>query len=176
MPESTGKILLKMNKFIKLNSRFNITEEVLNFALNTDEWYHTNGFDLTIVPDSILDKDLTVKAIMDKFNGFGKMRAIAIKMNPMSFYSIHVDEARAAALNVLLQGSDSVSFFGDATDDPETFNIDVVNYKKDEMFLFNTQEPHGVLNLTEERYIFSLGFNFPFNYDMIKEFCLENNL
>lgn len=176
MPENTGKTLLKMNNFIKLNGKFSISKEVLEFAMNSDEWYHTNGFDITIVPDALLDQDPSVKALLAKFQPHAKLRAIVIKMNAMTFYSMHVDEARAAALNVLLKGQDSVSFFGDPTEDPETFNIETVNYEEDRMFLFNTQRLHGVLNLNEDRYIFSLGFNFPLDYDTIKEFCLENNL
>lgn len=164
------------DKFIKLNSKLTISNEILEFALLSDIWYHTNGFDVSVVPDSILDNDPRLQKIISEFNNVGKIRAIVIKIKPMTFYSMHVDEVRAAALNVLLKGKDSISFFGNPTQDPETFDIDVVDYQKDEMFLFNTQKLHGVLNLSEERYVFSLGFNFPFNYDTIKEFCLENNL
>ena len=164
------------DKFIKLNSKLTISNEILEFALLSDIWYHTNGFDVSVVPDSILENDPQLQKIIREFSHGGKIRAIVIKIKPMTFYSMHVDEVRAAALNVLLKGKDSISFFGNATQDPETFDIDVVDYQKDEIFLFNTQKLHGVLNLSQERYVFSLGFNFPFNYDTIKEFCLENNL
>ena len=171
------------DNFTELNSSFNITNEVLEFALAPEPWHFRNGFNMKVVPEDIWSKNQQIAGLVAHFSTSGRIVPLVIKMSAFTFYRLHTDEVRAAALNVLLKGNNSISFFAEELPDEEdrpfeheVFQVDPVDYQHNKMILFNTQKLHGVLNMDEDRYIFSLGFNFPLDYDTIKEFCLENNL
>lgn len=94
----------------------------------------------------------------------------------MRFYRFHVDDFRGAALNLLLDGWDSQTYFSNTEEDPYLTEITELKYAQNKMYLLNTQIKHAVVNKNNLRYVLSMGFNQPLTYDEVKRFCVENNL
>jgi len=79
-------------------------------------------------------------------------RAGVFSLHPNYYYRLHTDIGRGVGINMLLSGHDSHCLFVDDTDFIE------LKYKKNKLYLFNTQKPHTVINFSQQRYMFSLAF------------------
>lgn len=162
-----------MERFYKLKNKTTILPALKSLIANTStSWYHKNAFDIAMVPKSITETDPTVTKLIERFNA----QPVILKMNPMTFYRFHVDEFRNAALNLLVDGWDSETFYGEPTDNEELTALTALTYEQEYFFLLNTGKPHCVINRNNPRYVFSLGFNDPLTYDMVVNFCREKDL
>jgi hypothetical protein len=119
----------------------------------------------------VKDDPVTVK-LMNQF----KAVPIIFRLPPWQFYRFHTDEIRSCALNMLLVGTDSQTYYGTESEEEEVMNIRELNYEPDCYYLLNTHEKHAVINRNNLRYMFSLGFNVPLSYTQVKEFCEANDL
>lgn len=108
--------------------------------------------------------------MISKFEG----RPTILKMEPMHWYNWHTDAKRQCAINSFIEGPDSRCFFGEKENDG-LFKLTELVYEPGRHYLFNTQEPHAVLNGNNVRYMLSIGF-VKFTYRDILTYCKENNL
>lgn len=162
-----------MEQFYKLKNKTLVVDSLKKFIVDSRvKWYTKNAFDVAPVPMFIVETDQTICSLIDRF----KAQPVILKMNPMTFYRFHIDEFRHAALNLLVDGWDSETFYGEATDNEELMSISKLEYEADSMYLLNTRLPHCVINRQNHRYVFSLGFNYPLTYDEIAAFCREQSL
>lgn len=79
-------------------------------------------------------------------------KAGIFSLHPNFYYRLHTDIGRGVAINMLLAGNDSHCLFVKDTDFVE------LKYNKDKLYLFNTQKPHTVINFSQQRLMFSIGF------------------
>ena len=160
-----------MDQFIKLKSTTNLVDTLHSFALRQNTtWIHKNAFDIAVVPHSLVQADNVISKLLGKF----KAVPVIFRMEPMQFYRFHVDAARYSALNLLLSGKDSQTYFATETADEEILNLTELNYDDNCFYLLNTQAKHGVVNRHNTRYMFSLGFED--DYTTLKKFIEDNNL
>lgn len=161
------------NNFFKLNNKFNMYNEIISTikSSSNSDWIHTHGFDILKINIDLIKQNKVLWSLHNVFPSY----LLILKMKPNTFYRLHVDEKRSAAINVLLEGNNSLSFYGEQTQDEEVSNIEVVNYEYNSMYLFDTTNKHGVINLNNDRLMFSMSFNKPLKYSTIKNFCAENN-
>jgi hypothetical protein len=156
--------------FLKIENKSVISTLILGYASNTTNWTTKNGFLITTVPDMLLKFDPFLANMKQTFGG----NAIIFKMNPNSFYRFHVDEKRAVAINLLIDGFDGDFYFGtQGTSEEVTENIIKCDYEPDTYFLINTKEKHAVLNRSTTRYVLSLGFK-NHNFSTVRDYCIEN--
>lgn len=160
-----------MNLFYKLNFvNYNLVESIKKEAVVRNDWFESNGFDLLKLDKRMFFKTSLLDLIL-QYNG----KAFCIKMNPMTWYDWHVDETRQCTINMLLEGTDSMCFFGDRQS-RDIVNLTELPYEIGSAYLLNTQVKHAVLNMSNYRYLLSIGFDKPYTYDSILNYCTTKKL
>lgn len=101
-------------------------------------------------------------------------------MAPWRFYNFHIDTNRACAINSLLSGYDSDSYFGSSSYKNEKLiheleNLVPLDYVPGSCYVFNTKHRHGVVNRSETRLTLSIGF-LHHDYEEVLAFCQQNDL
>ena len=139
--------------YYKIKTKSTISNELLAFSKTSNDWFESNGFSVLIVPKEIIFKDSILKDIVIQFNA----NPTILRMPAKSMYDWHTDGKRSAAINILLDGFDSFTFFGKKFN-PQISSVTELVYSPDEMFLINTSLPHGVYTRNNTRTVFSLGF------------------
>lgn len=160
-----------MEYYIKLNTASAIRLPLTLWVKNNNIWIHKNAFDIALVPLNLLGCK-TIQQLTNKF----KATPVIFRMQPWQFYRFHTDAARSCAINMLLEGTDSNTYYGSETDDEEVLNIQELNYEIDRYYLLNTHEKHCVINRDNVRYMFSLGFPTDVNYAVVRDYCQEHGL
>jgi hypothetical protein len=77
------------------------------------------------------------------------------KMTPMQYYRLHTDANRGVSVNMLISHEHSHCVF---VDDTQMLELE---YQPGVFYVFNSQIPHTVLNLSGIRYSFQLEFQEP---------------
>lgn len=159
--------------YLKLATSSKCKSKLTEFANNNSTaWFSKNAFGVAVVPEYLIkDDDILIK-LKKQFNAV----PVIFRMPPWQFYRFHTDAIRSCALNLFLEGSDSQTYYGTDTPDEEIMNITELVYEPDCYYLLNTHVKHAVVNRNNTRYMFSMGFNMPLNYDTIRGFCQENLL
>lgn len=160
--------------FYKINQKSTIRKELLEYALSIKEWPRPRTFLAVPVPAEIYLKD----DLFEKLKSIIRPDANGIflmKLPAQTYYGIHVDSVRQSALNMLLNdSSDSVSFFRNTKFEHTQCSITELAYEKDHWYLFNTQQPHGVMNQGSDRYVLSIQCKL--SYQDSLTFIKDNNL
>lgn len=160
-----------MEQYIKLKSTSKIRVPLTVWARTANNWIHKAAFDLAVVPGYLITEEPLIE-LMNKFHG----TPVIFRMPPWQFYRFHTDAARSCAINMLLEGSDSNTYYGTDTQDEEVLDIVELKYITDGYYLLNTHAKHCVVNRDNTRYMFSLGFPDGLDYKTIRDYCLERNL
>ena len=160
-----------MEQYIKLNTASNIRLQLTAWAKTTTDWQHKSAFDYAIVPLSLITEE-PLTELMQKFRG----TPVIFRMPPWQFYRFHTDAARSCAINMLLEGTDSTTYYGTDTADEEVLDIVELKYKTDGYYLLNRHQKHCVVNRDYTRYMFSLGFPDRTEYRQVRDYCLEHKL
>lgn len=117
------------------------------------------------VPDKVVKKDPFMSFLRwDLESRFGIMR-----LAPQHAYKWHVDKKRSGTINMLIKHNNSLSMFSPTLE--LSGPICVVPYNIGGYFLFNTQEPHQVVNFNGFRYVLTteiLGEHRDKNIDELK--------
>lgn len=169
-----------MEQFYKLKTQSTIYDDIVEYLRIVDsaKWFNAYSFDILNIPDEIALRDPVIAKIHKKFpvESF-KTRPVCLKMGPNILYKLHEDTVRLAAINMLITGWDSHSFYGTPKEGSEDmFHINRVIYEPKSYYLFNTKQLHSVLNFNEPRIVFSLGFNPPYSYEDVLDFLKEEGL
>lgn len=169
-----------MEQFYKLKSQSTIYDDIVDYIKTVDsaKWFNAYSFDILNIPDKLALKDPVISALHKKFPVEPlKTRPVCLRMGPNILYKLHEDTIRLAAINMLISGWDSHSFYGTQMEGSEDmFHINRVIYEPKCYYLFNTKQLHSVLNFDEPRIVFSLGFNPPYSYEAVLNFLKEENL
>lgn len=113
------------------------------------------------------------------------MAGMIVYFKPYSYYRWHKDlnhkKSRGVTINMLYTAREtSLSLFGSDKVESQMMNdITHLNYEKDKLYLFNTQETHCIINLHEPRYLFSLLFEQDKNclsYNDIREYLKNDTI
>jgi hypothetical protein len=157
--------------YYKLNYSDEILEKVKSKIEEPTSWRESYGF---LVKNLRLHtfNSSPLRDLIIKFSG----NPIILKLEPMTWYRWHTDHKRLCAINQLMIGSGSRTYFGSPVNDDVTKIITQVEYTPGSYYLLNTRVKHTVFNdTTEERYALSIGFN-NFSYNEILKYCKEHNL
>lgn len=87
-------------------------------------------------------------------------RAVVLKMDEYRSYIWHRDMSRGVCVNMLLtHDSNSFVLFGNnAADSDDQIDIIKLEYEPSELYLFNNQAMHTVINFKNPRHLFSIEF------------------
>jgi len=160
--------------FYKITQKSIIRKELLEYALSIKEWSRPKTFLCTLCPKEIYSKDILFEQLssiirQDQFAYY------LFKIPAKTYYGLHVDSVRYSAFNMLLNDySNSVSFFANTEFKFSQCEITELVYEQDQLYLFNTQNKHAVLNQGDDRFVLSIQGNK--SYDEALKFIKENNL
>jgi hypothetical protein len=158
-----------MNQYTELTmiDGNSLATDVLKHVVETNCWYQKHFFDVHQIPLSILVKTLPDQFVSTVVKNRGT--AVVLRLPPNTWYDWHTDVKRTGAINMLLEGNDSHCLFGERVSD-KIVSVSQMDYKPATLVLFNTQVYHSVLNLSQPRLLFSIGFE-QMSYDqMLIEF------
>jgi hypothetical protein len=128
---------------------------------NIDSWEDWDGFGAYSLDDQqqqLIDNDNVLK----KLNNVCKIKKLAIlKMEPDTFYPPHIDRYKKCKVNMLLTTSHT-SHCCFLNKDQTT--IVQVPYKKNTMYILNTNNLHMIINFNKPRYLFSVMFDNDLTY------------
>ena len=139
--------------YYKIPSGSLISEELLEFAKNAQNWQDYYNFKTIQVHPDILLKD----PFLVNLYRLHQFTAGIVKLNPNVCYNWHIDTDRGVGVNMLLTPKvRSHCLF--AKGEGVQFGFEELAYDPDSYYLFNTQTQHMVLNFAEKRYLFTLEF------------------
>lgn len=155
--------------FYQLNTTEDIKSSLMLNISSRSDWFESNGFQILKLPRDFF-KDSALENLIKDFHGI----PLIFKLDPMTWYDWHIDSTRTCAINMLISGDDSQCFYGDRVS-RDIVKITELKYQPNRYYLLNTKSKHAVLNLENTRYMLSIGFEYPSNYEIILNFC-KNNL
>ena len=128
------------------------------FKLNHTYFKYNNhyGFSVCKLPLELILQE----SVLQDINTKHKIKSGGvIKLQPNRCYKWHQDAVRGVCVNMLLQHQDSFVLFGNSVSDSEDqFDIARLDYNIGELYLFNNQCMHTVINFSNTRYMFTLEF------------------
>jgi len=162
--------------FYKLNCKLDY-EKILAFQEeNPKLWFSREGFGMFALPSKLLEPSPLVD-LAQKF----KATPALLRIPPWHLYNFHVDTYRYCAINSLLSGYDSSCYFGNSIYKNEKVvneleEITPLTYELGRCYLFNTKHRHGVINRSETRITFSIGFHKTTSYEEVLAYCQQRDL
>lgn len=164
-----------MKNFAKFSKKLISFPNLKNFVdLKFHKWTTIQGFDTLSVPIKLLETDLFLIDLMQKFNGY----PVFLKMPKYSMYNWHKDLNRQVVVNSVVYGFDSYTMFTNDTLDQMNGTSTIVQeltYKERDCYLLNVQELHAVYNRSQDRIVISLSFDMPTTYEQILNYCIKND-
>jgi hypothetical protein len=159
-----------MNNFYKLENTDRLIDTLSKEIQSNSGWFESNGFEILNLPLHIF-VETKLFPVIQQFKG----TPLIFKLNPMTWYDWHTDETRQCAINMLIEGTDSQTFFGNRLS-RDIVELTELTYEPFRYYLINTQQKHAVLNLNNTRYMLSIGFNKPYTFENVLGFCKDINL
>jgi hypothetical protein len=161
--------------FYKLNCKIDPEKFLALEEEHRKLWFFDYGFDTLPMPQRIMEGN-PLMDVVRKFRGM----PVLLRMAPWRFYNFHVDTKRYCAINSLIAGYDSNSYFGSDVYKNEKLiheleNIVPLDYQLGSCYVFNTKHRHGVVNRTETRLTLSIGFNYN-SYEEVLAYCQQIDL
>jgi hypothetical protein len=150
--------------FCQLPIKDTIIKSLKKELIRTD-WVENHGFQILKLSPMLFKSSTLFDCIIEKHGV-----PVIFKMEPMTWYDWHTDATRQCSINMLIDGDKSKCFFGDRKS-RDIVNITELVYEPYTCYLLNTQIKHAVLNLDNTRYMLSIGFDEPNNYQDILTYC-----
>lgn len=138
------------------------TESTLRFRLRerawaADNWIPNNGIDRIEIEASELDGDPKIAALVDHFGCKAERKLSIFRFLPNTCHAWHTDLQRFAAINMLLDGWDSITMFGVRKDAINMVAVEKLHYELDRYYLLNSKRQHTIVNFDNYRYLLSIG-------------------
>lgn len=132
-----------------------IADELLAKAVDGTPWVPYYNFMAKPAPKELIIEDTFLSWLDERYEFIGGI----LRMEPYHQYDWHIDTRRGVGINMLLNPDDGFSscMF---TETPERLvkNIYPIKYNPKTYYIFNTQQPHCVINFSKPRYLFSIEF------------------
>lgn len=128
------------------------------FKNNKHQFEYGNYYGFSVCQLSL--EVILQEPILQNINNSHKIKSGGIiKLQPNRCYKWHQDAVRGMSINMLLEHEDSFVLFGNSVSDSEDqFDIARLDYNIGELYLFNNQCMHTVINFSKPRYLFSVEF------------------
>ena len=157
--------MLESDRFyIELPWMSEISEDCLELAENDGGFIEFLNFKCKMMDHQ--------KAIKDPFIEYlAKNIPIVVgvmRMEPNTIYNWHKDGNRKCAINMLVNDAPSKCVFNVSTDGYMTKYAEL-KYKEETYYLFNTEEPHMIVNGDKPRYLMSINFGSELTYHQLIE-------
>lgn len=165
-----------LDYFHKLNLNSTLIEHLESKIKSANEADWDNFLDMSILlltRDDFITEPKLLKLI-DDFNCNEKLGIY--RYVPNFCYQWHIDAIRNTAINLQLQGEDSLCVFGKLVEPRKFGGVVKLKYDHGSYYIINTSKFHTVFNFDNPRYLLSIGFNKPTTFNDVKQYAIENNL
>lgn len=138
--------------FKKINTpSISVTKYFTEDRISKLDWLDVPGLHGLESPRPVYMREPFYQALDKKFGITG---CAILKFEPMISYCWHNDSDRNSTVNLLINTGHSHTMFGNRKSE---WHMEIVelDYEPDHFYLFNTQEPHEVINLSDTRYLFT---------------------
>ena len=164
---------LTANYFYKLNLNSVIVNSVKDFIYNSKEsdWHIFLEQDILLLPEDIFKSD---NQIYQLIKHFGCEKRLGIyRFQPNFSYGWHTDLIRHVAVNMLIDGWNSKTYFSKASKIRLNTNLQEVPYEENKYILMNVKELHSVFNLDNLRYVISIGIPPPATFQDVSQYVKD---
>lgn len=144
------------------------------YTTSSDLWKIRLEQDLLVVPIDLIRKDPVLRVLTNKFDPDG--RICIFRLFPNSCYAWHADRDRGTCINMLIEGRDSVTFFGKEDGPHKHSELMMCEYPGHKYVLMNVSQKHTVYNFGNMRYILSISIPKPATYSEVRQFLIDENL
>lgn len=147
--------MLTTDCYLKLPYTANFIDDLktLSQKVNDDNWIKYFNFDtLPLNAQHIIKSDTFLQQLYNKH----PFICAILKLKKNTYYDWHKDDKRGVCVNMLINDTHSHCMFRET--DNITGNFIELKYDVGVYYLFNNQVEHSVINLDEDRYLFSLEF------------------
>jgi hypothetical protein len=135
------------------------------------DWHDLPGYQVNEIPRQVL---LNESFFQDLDNKFGLAGAGLLKWPSMISYFWHEDGDRNATINMQISyDGHSHTLFGNKKSDWH-MDIEELVYEPGYFYLFNTQQPHEMINLGTDRYLFTTRITADPTYEELLEWAVAN--
>jgi hypothetical protein len=139
-----------------------------------DLWKIMLEQNLLVVPIELIHQDPSLRTITNKFDP--NKRICIFRLFPNTCYTWHADRDRGACINMLIEGRDSITFFG-KEDAPHIHSeLMLCEYPEHKYVLMNASQKHTVYNFDNMRYMLSISIPKPATYSEVRQFLIDENL
>lgn len=134
------------------------------------------GFSIDVLDiEKVLESNPFLKWLYEKH----PFRAGLLNLEPFKTYKWHTDGRRGVSINALISDSPSVTLFSENVfqEDSHQADIQQLDYELNQIYLFNPQVPHTVINFDKPRLLFSCEFFLnkdELSFDQLKTIVNEN--
>jgi hypothetical protein len=134
------------------------THLVHYFNNNKNKFQYVDYYGFSISPIDL--QIILQEPLLQSINESHKIKSGAIvKLESNRCYKWHQDAVRGVSINMLLEHQDSFVLFGNSVSDSEDqFDIARLDYNIGDLYLFNNQCMHTVINFSNTRYMFTIEF------------------
>jgi hypothetical protein len=131
----------------------------------SSEYVEYYGFDVLQVPDEIISRDKQLLAL-GKIHPF---TAGITRMQPDTVYNWHTDDNRHGTINMMIHSEHSHCLFTTDAEARVSETKELI-YQRKTYYIFNTQIPHMVANLSGHRFMLTLEFRDKVTYKDLIDF------
>jgi hypothetical protein len=143
-----------------------VRDRLLAKARAADNWVPNNGIDRIELDVSDFEGDPKIIALIDKFECAYRRLSI-FRFLPNTCHSWHVDLQRYAAINLLLDGWNSLTMYGRRVDVINLDSVQKLVYQTDSYYLMNSKRHHAVINFDNHRYLLSIGIPEKYSFEEV---------
>lgn len=160
-----------MTNYLQLSTESVVRKRLLRIAVEADDrWKPNNGIERIDIDIKDLEGDDKIIELAEHFKCKEMRKLSLFRFQPRTCHAWHVDLQRYAAVNMLLEGWDSITLFGERADGINLKNIDQLIYEYDRYYLLNSKMRHTVINFSRPRYLLSIGIPEEFRFQEVQDY------
>lgn len=157
-----------------------VAEKISSYLESTNlDYQNTFGIDVARIERNFFNQFSALNELLIKFDSNAQE---VFRFFPNVCYGWHHDHGkRNCSLNLLLSGNKSHTYFGTLMQPQEGVGrrdfVDVleVPYDPGKIILMNVSKRHTIYNLDNMRYLLSISLPITCDFQMVKEYLIENN-
>jgi len=162
-----------MKNFAKIK---NPSESVMKYLtkerIEKIQWYDLPGYNGSEIPMPVLKKEPFLQAVNDKF---GLTGCALLRWPSKTAYFWHNDSDRNSTINMVINsGTHSHTMFGEKKSEFH-MEIEELVYEPGFFYIFNTQQPHEMINLGEDRFLLTTRIESDPTYEALFDWCNKEN-
>lgn len=153
-----------MTYYAELKTESKVRLTLLRKAQAADNWKDSNGIERIELDVEDFAGDPKIVELIEHFDCKAQRKLSVFRFKPHTCHAWHVDLQRFAAINMLLDGPDSITLFGQRALGINLSNIEKLYYWPNRYYLLNSKKQHTVINFANTRYLVSIGIPEEFSF------------